>query len=65
MGNSKVIWIVNRMISWGYCVVSKIKTKEPTVLEISVKKAENFQKVCDDFELVKAEKVERFKALKS
>ena len=32
--NNKVIWIVNRMVAWGYCTVSKIKTIAPSQLEV-------------------------------
>ena len=32
--NSKVIWIANRMVHWGYCTISKIKTNVPSQLEV-------------------------------
>jgi hypothetical protein len=60
-GNSKVIWIANRMIKWGYIVVTKIKTKEPSSLEITVKKSSDFDRVCDEFDKIKAARAALYK----
>lgn len=37
-GNSKVIWIANRMVEWGYCTITKVRTQQPAFLKITVKK---------------------------
>ena len=63
--NSKVIWIANRMVQWGYCTITKIRTLTPSSLEVSVKKSDDFQKLNDAFELVNAEKREVYKAKKA
>ena len=55
-GNSKVIWIANRMVLWGYCAIVKIRTQVPSTLEISLKKTADFDQHCDAFDKVKAEK---------
>jgi len=39
-------------------------TREPAVLEITVKKADTYEKAFDDFEFIKAEKIEMMKAKK-
>lgn len=31
-GNSKVIWVANRLVHWGYVSITKIKTQEPNQL---------------------------------
>ncbi len=61
-GNSKVIWVVNRLVYWGYVSITKIKTKEPNQLQIVVKKSADFKKICDDFEVVRAERIADRKA---
>ena len=55
-GNSKVIWIANRMVAWGYCSITRIRTIVPQTLEVSLKKTDNFDKCCEEFEEAKAEK---------
>ena len=31
-GNTKVIWIANRMVTWGYCQITKIQCLTPGTL---------------------------------
>ena len=64
-GNSKVIWIANRMVHWGYCTISKIKTNVPSQLEVQVKRSPDFQKLLDAYEVVRAEKAEAYKVKKA
>ena len=49
------------MIKWGYIVVTKIKTKEPSSLEITVKKSSDFDRVCDEFDKIKAVRAALYK----
>lgn len=58
IGNPKVIWIANRMVEWGYASITKIQTSTPSALEIRLKKADDFEKVWDAFEVARAEKHE-------
>ncbi len=39
------------MVKWSYATVSKIATKQPFFLVISVKKSANFNEVFDAFEI--------------
>ncbi len=57
-GNSKVILVANNMVNWGYATISKIATKAPAVLLITLKKSTDFTKACDVFNAVKAERAE-------
>ena len=63
--NGKVIFIVNQMVSWGYCTVSKIKTIAPSQLEIKVKRSPNFYELVEAHEVVKAKKAEAHRAKKA
>lgn len=58
MGNSKVILVANNMVQWGYASISRITTKAPATLEITLKKSADFTKVCDDYEVTRAKRAE-------
>ena len=55
-GNTKVIWIANRMVSWGYCTITKINCQTPSSLTITLKKTDQFAEKCEAFDVVKAER---------
>ena len=57
-GNSKVIWIANRMVEWGYCAMTRVRTVAPAQLCITLKKATDFNKVNEAFAAAQAEKQE-------
>lgn len=49
------------MVQWGYATINKISTKAPATLQITLKKSSDFSKVCEAFDVVKAERAERRK----
>ena len=57
-GNSKVIWIANRMVEWGYCAMTRVRTVAPAQLCITLRKTADFDKVNEQFNAARAEKLE-------
>ena len=60
-GNSKVILIANNLVQWGYASISRITTKAPATLQISLKKSTDFTQVCEAFNVLKASRAEERK----
>ncbi len=61
-GSQKVAQAASTLVKWGYVTLTRISTHHAagSSLKATIKRADNFQQIFDDFEAIRATRKEKY-----